>query len=309
MLGPLIVILSKDFSESGAKRSVPLFRKSAPQLKKPAWSYTVKGAIWRIHSTTTGTLMGEERRTDDKKAIFFCLNRENGGELWRKSLPGDEWWIGIEAVCGDTVLFHGFATPDLPLHRGIIVADVRSGEILWEDRQLEFVGASGDSIFGSTETSAGRAFVELDRRSGLLLRNVDPAELPALHQTLSHQAANAMEGESPLPLEHLVAEDPEIGSIVSDHCSERTVTGSIEAVATKNFVIFDHHDVSDRGTPQERLFSATIKVIDRRTGGLVYSDTVSGDLHSVIPELFLVRQDMLYYIKERRTLIAVHLAS
>jgi hypothetical protein len=283
----------------------------APKVR-PAWNYTVKGAIWHVYPTDAGILVGEERRIEEKKATFFCLDRENGQELWQNASPGDDWWIGIEAIRKDTVLFHGFATPNLPQHRGIIAVDMLTGKKLWEDQQLDFVGIGDDGVIASRETSplhAVQAFVELDRRSGMQRRTLDAVDLQMLKQDQLQQTVAEVEVKLPVPLERLAADDPEIEAVIRGHCDVGTLAGPVEVVEQKAFVIFDYHELSARGTAELPLLSNVVKVVERMAGTLVYSDTVSTGVHAVVPELFFVQQDMLYYIKERRTLMAVHLAS
>jgi hypothetical protein len=251
-------------------------------------------------------LIGEERRIDQKKVIFFCLDRQNGQELWQHASLGDSWWIGIEAVCRDTVFFHGFANPNLPLHRGIIAVDVLTGKRLWEDQELEFIGTADDSIVGSKETSAGRSIVALDRRTGMWRDDLDDA---SLHAQKLNQSRLEGEVELPVPLEQSDTGDPHLGTIIRRHYETGTLAGPVEIVEGKEFVIFDHHEVSANGTAQSSLFSSLITVVERATGTRVYRDTMSSRVPAVIPELFFVQHGMFYYLKERQALIAVRLAS
>ncbi len=282
-----------------------LFGLFGTQKVRPSWSYNVKGVIWRIHPTAGGALIGEERRIEEKKALFFCLDRENGRELWQHPSPGDDWWVGIETVYRDTILLHGFANPNLPLHRGIIVVDTLTGKKLWEDRELQFTGIAEDSVIGSKETAAGQSYVELDRRSGAKRKGLDATDLPSLGLNRLGQEA---EIKLPVPLVQLASGDPQIEAAIRNHYDAGNLAGPVEAVEQSGFVIFDYHEVSGHGTAQDPYFSSAVKVVELATGTLVYSDTVSTGIRAVIPELFFVQHDMLYYIKERRMLMAVRLA-
>ncbi len=246
-------------------------------------------------------MIGEERRIDQKKAIFFCLDCQNGQELWQHASPGDAWWIGIEAVYRDTVFFHGFANPNLPLHRGIIALDMLTGKKLWEEKELEFVGVRDDSVVGSQETSAGRSFVVLDRRTGTRRTDQEAAGLRA--QSLNRGESEG-EVKFPVPLDQ---SDAQVVAAIKGSAETGALAGPVEVVEEKGFVVFDHHEASTTGTDRSPLFSSMIAVVERATGTLLYRDTVSNAVAAVIPELFFVQHDMLYYIKERQTLIAVRL--
>jgi hypothetical protein len=278
-----------------------LFGKTHLHALESAWKYDVKGVIWRIHPTSQGVLMGEERRIDQKKALFFCLDCQNGRELWQQPSPGDAWWIGIETVCRDTVFFHGFATPNLPLHRGVIALDVLTGNKLWEDKELEFVGSADDFVVGSQETSAGRSLVVLDRRSGTRRNDQEASDL--LAQRLNREEAEG-EIKFPVPLNQL---DDQVVAAIRGSSGTDALAGPVEIVEDKGLIVFDHNEVSTAGAPRSPLFSSMIAVVERATGALLYRDTVCSVAAAVIPELFFVQHDVLYYIKERQTLIAVRL--
>lgn len=251
-------------------------------------------------------MIGEERRIEEKKTLFFCLDRKNGQELWQHPSPGDDWWIGIETVYRDTVLLHGFANPNLPLHRGIIAVDILTGRKLWEDRELEFIGIVEDSLVGSKETATGESLVELDRRSGVKRRNLSS---PDLHVLNLERAGQEAEIRLPVPLEQLAADAPQVEAAVGKHYDAGALAGAVEAIEHEGYVIFDYHEASGHGADQAPLFSSTVKIVELATGTVVYNDTVSTGGHAVIPELFFVQHDMLYYIKERRTLMAIRLVS
>jgi hypothetical protein len=283
---------------------VQLFKKTDPHALEPAWSHKVKGAIWRIHPTMEGVFVGEERRTDQKLAAFFCLQCQDGRELWQIASPGDSWWIGIEAVYRDVVILHGFASPNLPLHRGIIAVDLFSGKKLWENPELEFAGFSDEFVVGARETSSGRSPVLLNRRSG---DQCDPGA--ADHPLALIRGEQQLKVRFPVPLEQLDTSDTRVESIVRRILDREPLFSSVEALKWNDLVIFDHHELSGRGKPENPLFTGVITVVEQVSGTVVYRDTVTNEVPTVLPELFFVQHDVLYYIKDRRTLMAIRLAS
>ena len=112
-----------------------------------------------------------------------------------------------------------------------------------------------------------------------------------------------------MPLARLAGSGSQAEAAIAGHYNAGTVAGPVEAVEQGELVIFDYHEISGSGPAQNALFSSFIKIVERATGTVVYTDTVSTGVQSVIPDLFFVLHDMLYYIKDRRTLVAVRLAS
>jgi len=253
--------------------------------------------------------VGEERRIEEKKALFFCLDGQTGREIWRQTPGIDSWWVGIEAVHKDTIFFHGFATPELPQHRGVIAVDLRTGNTLWEDPQLEFIAAADDALIGARSTSTGRTVMELDRQTGATLGELRLEDLRAKRTSFASGIEVEGEVDIPVPLEDLVADDPGIGDAAKNQYEHDEIVGPVEAVEHGRYLIFDYHERSGGEAASGPSYANVIKIVEKTSGTLVYSDTTGTGLRGVAPELFFVQHDMLYYIKERRTLIAVRLAS
>ncbi len=286
-----------------------LFGASSGHRIQPAWTYNAKGAIWGIHPAGAGMLVGEERRVEDRKAVFFCLDRENGQELWQLASPGNDWWIGIEGVFGDTVLFYGFATPNLPQHRGIIAVDVSTGKKLWENSRLEFSSVTDTGVLASSEEPDGHSWIELDLRTGERLRSPDAADVRSLKKEGALLARGEGNVSFPVPLELLSPEHHDVEAVIRSHYQTASLAGSVEVVEQEGWIVFGYHEQFQRSTAQDPLYTSVLKVVERSTGTLVYSDTIDEGLHALSPGHFVVQHDMLYDIKARQTLTAVRLTA
>ncbi len=111
----------------------------------------------------------------------------------------------------------------------------------------------------------------------------------------------------PVPLEHLPPERHDIEAAIRSHYQTASLAGPVEVVEQEGWIIFGYHERFRPSTAQDPLYTSVLKVVEHATGTLVYSDTVGEELRALSPEQFVVQHDMLYYIKERQTLIAVRL--
>ena len=270
----------------------------------PAWTYVVAGAIWRVSPDGSGHLIGEERDPERRAVAFFCLNATHGTVLWEHLRMDDEWWVGIEAVHAGVVFFHGFATPDLPGHKGITAVDIASGKRLWSRRDLRFLTAHRGSCYASHDKGHETEILELDTGNGSVLGY--PAE-----ETIPSPRSSAVGGASdmsirfPHPMSPEEWEQPELGGVVRFHTQSNEVIGDVNVLIHPRGSVFHWiEQVKGNGNipPHNR---SVLNVVDASGRTLVFSDLVGGG--NTVQASFFTDHDMLLYLKRRDMLSAVHL--
>lgn len=269
---------------------------------KRVWTYKTAGIIWRVLPSDSGKLLGEVRYKDNKKVEFFCIDQASGDIHWERRGFGEKWWVGIEAIHKDVLYLHGFATPEMPEHKQIIAVDLLSGEQLWFNADLKFEIAVDDSLYATRNTAEGNMVFELQYRSGAILRSWG-SDHQVLREARIRSVSPASTAEFPVPVESLQEVDNRLAEIVTG--GERK--GSFEVVPGNLMVVFNYHKKSDVGAPGALRFDNVLRVFDRQTGKIVYQENLNIGAAAVIPYAFFVQGDMLFYIKERRSLTAVRL--
>jgi hypothetical protein len=267
---------------------------------KHLWQFSVRGTIWRIATDGLSHIVGEERDAQKKRTSFFCLECESGKVCWSGRRLGDDWWIGIEA-CVDGVLYlHGFATPELPVHRGITAVDVRSGALLWTDDDIMFLAASGNTLHAVRRGIAGSQIEEMDSRSGEVRQTFEASD------RLVHSIRNAEAGSSGQltfpgpPPEGDAGEDGIMRRLRERPGAEMMgyIDHPVTPVITSSI---------DRGT--EPRTSAVrdwvLEILDRRTGAVLFTETLSQGTHWPAQETVFVLQNRLFYVKDSTSLVAV----
>ncbi len=271
------------------------------QQLKPTWTYRVDGTIWRVIPAESRKIVGEVRYVAEKATSFFCLNQMTGEVFWEGLKPGEQWWIGIETIHKDVLLLHGFSTPDLPQHKGILAVDLMTGQTLWNNSNLTFVAARENSVFASQESIEGRTFSDLDYRTGEMLRSLkERANIPGLMEAPSAFTAEN-EIELPAPLANS-----------SDHSMNKyynadDLVGEVEGVEHRNLLIFNFHEKLAGSSEQRAHLKNTLKVLDKTSGNIIHTTVLNSDTSTVIPESFFIQHDSLFYVRERRELAALHL--
>ena len=274
---------------------------------RPAWKYRVEGVIWKVVPSDPDLFVGECRKIDRKQASFFCLDRKDGKVLWEGVASEEPWWIGIEAIRRDRVFLHGFATPDMPEHQGITALDVFTGRVAWRNQGLRFIQAMGDSVFASKDSVGGRSFLELDHKTGELLRTLkdDTAILDELRDRID--SATAPLPVFPMQIDPDRLSSEQLATTREEHIPKEYVVGPIERIENGQFLCLGFHERSHSRGRHEESLSYTLKIIDQDNGELVYSETLNASVPGVVADSFFCIGGMLYYIKEHSTLAAVDL--
>jgi hypothetical protein len=274
-----------------------LFHSRSSGRLKPAWTYTTKGVLWRLVPAGGLRFVGEERDLQKKDVAFFCLEGKTGKPLWEGQRFGERWWTGIEAVHEGVLLLHAFATPELPEHRGITAVDIQSAAVLWEAPDLTFFSLQEGAVRVLRLSRFGRQQVDLDLRSGTVVREIGPDEsrpsayvspvVAGLQMPVTVERSGGENGLDPLL---------RIAGAVA-------VVGPVEHLDTGKCVILGFHQRRPGAGEMER----TVAVIDRGEGTVLFSEQTASGLHAAVPDSFVVYGATLFILREQRTLVAVRL--
>jgi hypothetical protein len=208
--------------------------------------------------------------------------------------------MGIEAAHRDTIFFHRFPRPDLPEHGGITAVDLLTGSKLWDNRDLQFELAEGESVFASRYSIEGRLLIELDCRTGAILRSFGNDD-QVVRQARTRAPDTQTDVEMPVPAGAPSTEV--ISAMLHNHLEGSSAVGNVEFIEHENLIIFSFHEQSR----QKRGFSSVLQVLDKTSGMVVFSEILNTETPTIVPESFLVQDHVLFYIKNRRILTAIPL--
>jgi hypothetical protein len=280
-----------------------LFELFKGESLKPEWEFSTAGIVWRVVPTSVGLLVGEERDVDRKTVSFFCLDSKSGNPLWQKVTFDEQWWIGIEAVHGNVMLLHMFASPDLPEHRGITAVDLQRGQALWSSPEHAFVAFRGTSLYVTHAGSTGAAILELDPRTGSLIRELQDREgIPAVPE--QGVPSGVM---FPVAID-LEKDNSAIAVQIRHSLPVQSLVGPVEVVGVEDTIAFSYHERADSDVPDILRFNNLLRVLDRRTGAAVFQERLDNAVAAIVPDSFFVQRDTLICVKDRRTITAIRLA-
>jgi outer membrane protein assembly factor BamB len=260
----------------------------------PLWQFTADATLWRIMFSQNGMIIGEDRNTESKSVSFFCLNASDGSVLWKHKTFEEPWWIGLSGVTSDRLYLHGFKKPDMPEQKNIISVDLTNGTVVWKNTDCAFLALSPPNVFGYRDLFERRLYYRLDDRTGLLQEEMNelPADIPENGQyektdfTFSRLATPDLDAEL-WPL--LAAEEGFV---------------SADIISTSAYHVVN---IYQKNPGDGRDLKNSLAIIDTATKKKVYSDVLNGSTAYAVPDSFFMDGHRVYYIKERKTFVALDL--
>jgi len=271
---------------------------------RPAWQYTVQGFLWQVQTGSARYLVGEDRDPGQKRVTFFCLDRLSGRARWERLNPGHEFWTGLEAVTDDVVLFHGFASPDLPLHKGLHAVEPGTGRLLWTNPDVRFLSVQSSTLLVSMESPERRSFLELSVLSGAVVKGTG-GNGDTSRSSVSHENGGILPAEVPRELRPVDLTGHGVWSDLRRKIPSHAVETSILILPAGDRCVVSYCAPTSSHTEERPDLCSMLVVFDNRGSVPLYTDMTNPHAAAANPEPFFVQDDMLYYVKQRSTLVAV----
>jgi hypothetical protein len=273
----------------------------------PEWTFSAGSIIWRMVLAEPGLLVGECRDPQSKSTSFFGLEILTGKVLWNDLCLHDSWWVGIEAVQKNVVLFHGFTKPDMPEHKGIQAFDTFTGKRLWQNDDVSFWFGFEDRIVAYRDLFEKRVGYEFDLQSGELLKSHDTS-LAGLHELRQRVAEAQVVPDVILP-EIYVEEEAgkELGAFVTRETKGIERVGAIEYVRQEGFLVFNYH-VQSRGRagePSSLENHLVVYLLPEKKR--IFTEIIGRNLSSYVPDSFFIKRPLVLFVKDQRVLTALRL--
>jgi hypothetical protein len=267
---------------------------------RPAWSYAAPGLLWQVQVGSSRVLVGEVRDPEQKSVSFFSLDRRTGAPLWEGVNPGDRWWTGMEGIFDDVVLFHGFANPELPIHKGIHAVDALKGSLLWSDPELRFGWCAQGTIGGLALVPEFQTMRMVDLRTGRDLPQGGTGAPAVLPRVQTEEPAGY-----PRPFDLLDFADPGERERTRNLLPPGAVEGSTIGILDGTHAILSF--ALPTGAGGSSPFQIILRSVDRASGGGEWEEILLPDAAAPTPEPFFIQGRMLFAVSHRTTLLAIPL--
>ncbi len=295
---------------------------------QPKWQFQKPGNLWRMLFLNHQRVIVEHRSNQEKLTSYVLLDQNSGRPLWdnftlkhtkgeKSGQPvGDGWWVGLEYVRNNTVYFHSYSDPNNPEHLGIWAMDTSTQTIIWERPELSFICAKNqDEFLCYLETNSGgfaeRSFFIIDAKTGADIENLgfDVEKANAIRH--SSQTLEELQRVQ-LPYA-FTPESQQFRELLSKNSlnvkPERLISG-VDVIISDAYEIIGYHEQTDlmvntaTGLPIQALnYVITIT----KSNKTVYNDFLGKAMSGMIMDGFFLRENNLFYVRERDTLICLDL--
>lgn len=249
---------------------------------KKLYKYDRGRQIFRLLPTQTGKLIIEERDRNIKEAFFNCLDIRTGKIIFSDFQFDEKYWIGIESIYKDVILFHRFERPDLPNHKGVIAFDIKSQTILWENKN-SFLYAGNDKIVFTTFESGIKGLIAVDYLSGEIFKDSEIifGIIPEKEGFGSYIHSERISKEK-------IDQNSEtkIGKIFSHYL----IKGDINFAIRDNISFCSFHHITENGMLDNLFFAVD------ENGTIILKETLNEGLEKLEPESFFIKDDLLFLL-------------
>lgn len=260
------------------------------------YSYTNRRQIWRLLPSGNNLII-EDRHIADKEVFFNCLDIESGKAIFQNLQFEEKFWIGIEDVYDDIILFHKYARPDMPGHKEMFAYDIKDRGILWRNDDFQFLFFYDNKLYCFREFFEGRKYYTLDYRTGEMIEELDMSEESV--QLLKDKAMDEKDYSNYFFPEIYEASNPLIDGIIKKLKENYVIAGRIEYVVMGQLLLLlTFHEVQKDGS-----LNNIFKAIDINKEKTIFEDVLDSKINKFIPDAFFVKDNYLFMIKDKEKLV------
>lgn len=134
-----------------------------------SFSGRVEGIIWKtLADPDNKRLYLEVRDNVQKRVTFSCLNLAENDWLWRDVTFDEPWWINLQVVSGNVLLFTLYHDASNPDKKSVLAYDVNKQKILWWRNNFAVTSIIHEQITGM-DTKFGSKKIRLNLPDGVEL--------------------------------------------------------------------------------------------------------------------------------------------
>jgi hypothetical protein len=284
------------------KDFLPLFRS---KRLKPIWEFHSDVLVWRILFSSKNTIVGETRSRETKSTSYFCIDAHTGKVFWKERVFDEPWWIGIEAIYDQWIIFHRFARPDMPEHRGILMAELSTGKLLWRNDELTYWFTHNQKLYAYKYIFEKRLGYEIDITTGTVL-NEYADNIDILHGLRKQDHLDAFDDIYGALFPELYNQEKvksEIENTIQKLVGENVLEGWIEYLFRNNILIVSYYRKENSSTPE--TLKNFLVVYDVARQEKRFQEVIVKGIQVPSPDTFFVKDEIVYFIRNQNILTAL----
>ena len=268
------------------------------------YSFSDGNQLWRIIPDEKDKLLIETRDIEKKEVFFNYLHIETGKKIFYGFQLEEKFWIGIEAIRGNLIIFHKFAKPDMPGHKGIIVYDTAYLKVAWETDEYAFLFSTPEKVYCFKQKFEGRDFLALDINTGKIEENLgnDFKKVNLLRQK-AEEAKDYSSYKFPEIFEENIT-DLKISENISKIINGAEKEGPVEFIKYDEHLFLNYH-LNKGSSGLRNIF----KVVELQSSREIKNLILNNNVNAYAPDSFFIKDDLLFTLVEKTELVVYKLES
>jgi len=242
----------------------------------------------------------EERNIEKMEVFFSCIDKNTGSVFWKnKRFLDEKFWTGIEDTKSNLLFLHMFEKPDMPLHKKIIAVNLIDGTIDWINHELTYFACDDNFIYAYKQNFESKEYFKLEKESGQIISSLGNEEDAKPYLNLIPEK-NYSRYLFSSPISQL--ENEVLINLIRNHAINSKYNAFIEYILFKDFLIFNFYDKASEAFLINKLF-----IINQYSQKILHTETINSATPAPVPDSFFIYDDILYFIKNKKELIAYKL--
>jgi hypothetical protein len=260
---------------------------------KLQFSILFDGTIWNIlPDEAQQRLLIETRNADLQQAEVYSLDLQKEELLPLLPLPaGIHWWLGLEAACEGIAILHTYANEQDPGHTGVYGYDMGTGEALWQNTNVSYLGSKPGQVLVQDITS--RQVVLLSSTGGQVLQTSTPeSELISSFEAYRQDRYKIPRFPLHYPAKHAYFEP--VSHFIKIKTGHTAIEGA-DYLETDRYIIISYYTLEDTTLANRLLVTDT-------AGSIVLQDILALNLIGIGTDTFFILDQLLLFIKNKNEL-------
>ncbi|MBK7104273.1 MAG: DUF4905 domain-containing protein [Ignavibacteriae bacterium] len=265
------------------------------KLKK-TFSFTDKNQIWRLLISESDKILIETRDLENKEVFYHYIDLTSGKSILKNFQMEEKFWIGVEKIYDEKIIFHQYAKPNMPEHKKIIVYDIQQKKVLWQNDDLIFLTILDSKIYGYKKKFEGREIIVLDFHSGEIIEkieNEDEKLKSVLGNINSEDFANYIYPET------FYNDDKDLSAIVEKETQHKSGVSNIDLIKFGDLLMFNYH-LKKENNFLDNMFA--VYNIDKKKK--LITEVLNKNINSYSPDSFFIYKNNLIVLKNKIELIS-----
>jgi hypothetical protein len=215
----------------------------------------------------------------------------------------------VEGATEEAFYLSRFEKPETLYQKSIISVDINTGERIWENEKYSFLFNTNDALYGILRRFEDNEIVELDIKSGELKKTFKPEEHIEVFKIRNSNEDYIYENSN-YPIVYNIDEAGEfISSVLNDLCLKDNEVETIEYIQKASLLIFNYYIKLNAGEnkPGSVLYENRFVVYDTNKTEILFEDILNKSTSFCVPDSFFIKNDYLFYLKEKNELHCIKL--